>query len=93
MGVTIFLVLIFKFRFGDSSNLKRWIISHSILVMMIAGFLREGHYFHSGVPFFIFAYIFNYQQGKKEKEEQVQKQKIKNTTDKHEVYFNYGGSR
>lgn len=93
MGITIFLVLIFKFRFGDSSNLKRWIISHSILVMMIAGFLREGHYFHSGVPFFIFAYIFNYQQGQKEKEKQAQIQKILNTTDKHEVYFNYGGSR
>lgn len=93
MGITIFLVLIFKFRFGDSSNMKRWIISHSILVMMIAGFLREGHYFHSGVPFFIFAYIFNYRQGQKEKEKQVQKRKILNTTDKHEVHINYGGSR
>lgn len=92
LGISIFLVIMLRFRVSDSTNLKRWIISHSILVMMIAGFLREGHYFHSGVPFFIFAYIFNYKQAKEERENKVQKPKKINIIHKHEVYsYNRGG--
>lgn len=72
LGTCIFLIILFRFRFRDASNMNRWIISHSILVMMIAGLLREGHYYHSGVPLFLFAYIFNYQQGKKEMEEGIE---------------------
>jgi hypothetical protein len=66
LGVAIFLIILIRFRYNDATNMYRWIISNSILVMMIAGLLREGHYYHSGVPFFLFAYIFNYKQGKKE---------------------------
>lgn len=92
-GVSIFLFLMIKFRVRSTVNMKRWIISHSILVMMIAGFLREGHYFHSGVPFFIFAYIFNYRQNKIEASSKLLEQKNLMTSERRQVHFNYGGSR
>lgn len=66
LGVSIFLYILIKFRCPKNVQTYRWLISNGILVMMIAGLLREGHYFHSGVPFFIFIYIYNYKQAKKE---------------------------
>ncbi len=66
LGVSIFLFILIRFRYSSRLNMKRWVISHGVLVMMIAGLLREGHYFHSGVPFFLFLYIYNYKQAKQE---------------------------
>src|SRR5690606_6654855 len=60
LGLGLFLFILIRFRCGNNHSLNRWIISNGIFVMMIAGLLREGHYFHSGVPFFIFLYIYNY---------------------------------
>lgn len=91
LGITLFLFMMIKFRVRSTSNLKRWIISHSIFVMMIAGFLREGHYFHSGVPFFIFIYIFNYRLA--QKEATLGGEQIRMGSSIYEKNINYGRSR
>ncbi|MBO9634029.1 MAG: hypothetical protein J7578_13015 [Chitinophagaceae bacterium] len=58
LGLGIFLYILIKFRVKRTARDEVWIISHSILVMMLAALLREGHYFISGVPLFIFIYIY-----------------------------------
>ena len=42
-----------------------WIISSAIFVMIAVNFLRQGHYFLNGFPFFIWMYYYNYVNYKK----------------------------
>lgn len=45
-----------------------WLISGAILTMILTNFLRQGHYFLNGFPFFIWLYYFNYVKYKKDLE-------------------------
>jgi len=60
-GLVIFFYIIFRFykrRELESSDYK-WLISNSILVMMLLNLFRQGHYFLNGFPFFVLMYIYN----------------------------------
>lgn len=60
-GLGIFFFIIFRFykrRDEDSSDFK-WMISNSILVMILLNLFRQGHYFLNGFPFFVLMYIYN----------------------------------
>lgn len=58
LGLFAILFILVRYRYTDSRNTVPWVISHAILVMIIAALLREGHYYLSGVPLFIFMYIY-----------------------------------
>lgn len=58
LGVGTFIYILIRYRVGSVKDTNAWIVSHAILTMMIAALLREGHYFISGVPLFLFMYIY-----------------------------------
>ncbi len=60
-GVIIFFYIIFKFYVKrDRNNVSyHWLISNSILIMILLNLFRQGHYFLNGFPFFIMLYVFN----------------------------------
>ncbi len=59
-GVTVMLVLILRnfFTRQRSANDTNWLISHSVLVVILVYLARQGHYFINGFPFFIWMYYF-----------------------------------
>lgn len=60
-GVVIFLVIIVKCYVKRDENHPtfHWLVSNSILVMILLNLFRQGHYFLNGFPFFIMLYYFN----------------------------------
>lgn len=62
-GTILMLGVVFKNFVRRNSYLDVpdhfWIISGGILTMVIVNFLRQGHYFLNGFPFFIWLYYFN----------------------------------
>lgn len=61
-GTIIFLYITFKcyVRRDERFDSSHWLISNSILVMILLNLLRQGHYFLLGFPFFFLIYYFNY---------------------------------
>ena len=59
-GVTVMLVLILRnfFTRQRSANDTNWLISHSVLVVILVYLARQGHYFINGFPFFLWMYYF-----------------------------------
>ncbi len=60
-GVGIFLILIFKcyVKRDDNYPTFHWLVSNSILIMILLNLFRQGHYFLNGFPFFVILYYFN----------------------------------
>lgn len=60
-GVSIFLIIIIKcYVKRDINNLSyHWLISNSILIMILLNLFRQGHYFLNGFPLFMIIYYFN----------------------------------
>lgn len=60
-GVIIFLFIIFKsyVRRDENNPSNHWLISNSILIMILLNLFRQGHYFLNGFPFFVMLYYFN----------------------------------
>ena len=60
-GVSIFIYIMVKFYVKrDANNLSyHWLVSNSILIMILLNLFRQGHYFLNGFPFFIMLYCFN----------------------------------
>jgi hypothetical protein len=60
-GLLIFAVIIIKgyINRDERFDTHHWLISNSILVMILLNLFRQGHYFLNGFPFFILMYIFN----------------------------------
>jgi hypothetical protein len=70
LGIALFLFLIFKCfikRPNPDLNINDsyWLISNSILVMILLNLFRQGHYFLNGFPFFVWMYYFNFVQYQK----------------------------
>jgi hypothetical protein len=61
-GVSIFLILIVKcyVKRQDNDPSYYWLISNSILVMILLNLFRQGHYFLNGFPFFVILYYYNW---------------------------------
>jgi hypothetical protein len=60
-GVFIFLYLVIKCyvqRDPDNESFH-WLVSNSILIMILLNLFRQGHYFLNGFPFFVLLYIYN----------------------------------
>lgn len=59
-GVSIMLFLIFRnfLTRQRSANDTNWLISNSVLVVIVVYLARQGHYFINGFPFFIWMYYF-----------------------------------
>lgn len=60
-GVLIFLFIIVKCYVKRDENQEsyHWLVSNSILVMILLNLFRQGHYFLNGFPFFVILYCFN----------------------------------
>lgn len=60
-GVLLFLTIIFKcyVKRDENHDTYHWIVSNSILVMILLNLFRQGHYFLNGFPFFVILYYFN----------------------------------
>ena len=60
-GVGIFIFLIFRgyVRRDLNNETYHWIVSNSILVMILLNLFRQGHYFLNGFPFFVILYYYN----------------------------------
>ncbi len=59
-GMFVFLLLLFGcwvFRW-NSPDESYWLISNAIAVVIILYFIRQGHYFLNGFPFFIWLYFY-----------------------------------
>jgi hypothetical protein len=77
-GVSIFAYIMVKFYVKrDRDNLSyHWLISNSILIMILLNLFRQGHYFLNGFPFFIMLYCFNSMAHKKYLEEASSENKV-----------------
>lgn len=60
-GLTIFFVIIVKCYVKREINYLtyHWLVSNSILIMILLNLFRQGHYFLNGFPFFIILYYYN----------------------------------
>jgi hypothetical protein len=60
-GVCIFLVIMIKCYVKRDVNYPtyHWLVSNSILIMILLNLFRQGHYFLNGFPFFVVLYYFN----------------------------------
>lgn len=58
IGVVLLFIFIIRCRIRKETKNDTidWVISNSILVMLILVILRQGHYFNYGLPFFILTY-------------------------------------
>ena len=63
LGVVSMLLFLFKFfvkrKPNDLNDDFSWVISSSILVIILLYLLRQGNYFINGFPFFLFLYYYN----------------------------------
>ncbi|MBK9283191.1 MAG: hypothetical protein IPM51_02620 [Sphingobacteriaceae bacterium] len=70
-GVTVFLIIVFKCyvkRNPDNESIH-WLISNSLLIMILLNLFRQGHYFLNGFPLFVIMYYYNYTNHQKYLEE------------------------
>lgn len=60
-GVLIFAFIIIKFyvKRDLEHDSFHWLVSNSILIMILLNLFRQGHYFLNGFPFFVILYCFN----------------------------------
>lgn len=60
-GLLIFLIIVVKcYVKRDINHLSyHWLISNSILIMILLNLFRQGHYFLNGFPFFVILYYYN----------------------------------
>ncbi len=60
-GVIIFLYITIKcyIRRDPNHETNHWLISNSVLIMILLNLFRQGHYFINGFPFFVIIYYFN----------------------------------
>ncbi len=59
-GVTVMLIFLLR-NFTSrqrSANETNWLISNSVLTVILVYLARQGHYFFNGLPFFIWMYYF-----------------------------------
>ena len=65
VGVGLFLLIIFKGfvkrNIAVPFNNSYWIISNSILTLILLNLLRQGHYFLHGFPLLVWIYYYNKQ--------------------------------
>ncbi len=61
-GTLLFLYVTFKcyVRRNEQYDDYHWILSNSILIMILLSLFRQGHYFLNGFPFFMIMYYYNY---------------------------------
>ncbi len=60
LGIFFFTFIIIKCFVGNNGrDDKYWIISGSILVLILLYLLRQGNYFLNGFPFFVWLYYYN----------------------------------
>lgn len=59
-GVTVMLVFLLRNFTSrqNSANDTNWLISNSVLTVILVYLARQGHYFFNGLPFFIWMYYF-----------------------------------
>lgn len=63
LGVLFLLLFVFKYfiiKDNTTNDNFSWLISSSILVLILLYFLRQGNYFLNGFPFFMWMYYYNY---------------------------------
>ncbi len=65
IGILFLIIIVFKcFVFKDvnvksTNNTTAWLISGSILTMILLTYFRQGNYFLNGFPFFMWMYYYN----------------------------------
>lgn len=60
LGISILIIILFRY-FVHKNNAKDeqlWLISNSIVVLILLNFIRQGHYFLYGFPFYIWLYYY-----------------------------------
>lgn len=62
IGTLLFIIFIFKcyVKYNPNYPTFHWLISNSILVMILLNLLRQGNYILLGFPFFVLLYYYNY---------------------------------
>ncbi len=62
IGALLFIVFIFKcyVKYNPFYSSYHWLISNSILVMILLNLFRQGNYILLGFPFFVLLYYYNY---------------------------------
>jgi hypothetical protein len=60
-GVILIFVIVFKcyVKRDPDRDTYHWLISNSIIIMILLNLFRQGHYFLNGFPFFLILYYFN----------------------------------
>lgn len=57
-GILLLIFIIFNFYVSNNNHSNSdWVYSNSLLVLILLGLFRQGHYFINGFPFFVFLYI------------------------------------
>lgn len=60
LGVSLFIYFIFRFYVSRTRDDYLWIISNSIICLIVLNLLRQGNYFYNGFMFFVWAYYWTY---------------------------------
>jgi hypothetical protein len=72
MGMIFIIMIVLKCFVGnDGIDNKYWIISGSILIIILLYLLRQGNYFLNGFPFFVWLYYYNKKAYLEEKENRL----------------------
>lgn len=60
-GTLIFIIILFKcyVKRDKDKDTYHWLVSNSLIVLILLNLFRQGHYFLNGFPFFLFLYYYN----------------------------------
>jgi len=73
MGMLFMILIVFRCYVGnDGIDHKYWMISGSLLVIILLYLLRQGNYFLNGFPFFVWLYFYNKKAYLEEKENRIE---------------------
>lgn len=59
VGIFVYIIFVGFVRRDSDCETYHWLVSNSILVMILLNLFRQGHYFLNGFPFFVLLYFFN----------------------------------
>ncbi|MFN0201522.1 MAG: O-antigen ligase family protein [Bacteroidia bacterium] len=75
IGLSVFFFIIFRFYLRKNKKIqdpRYWLYNNAILVIIVLFLIRQGNYFFTGFPLFVWMYYFNWKNLQNERKKQAQ---------------------